>query len=187
MREAPGGRGPIVLLTGTPGSGKSSVAVALARRYRFGMHIPVDDLREWVVSGIAHPVPEWTEETGRQFALARAGAADLARRYAGAGFAVVIDDVIFPEEAEATFGEALRGEVLHRVVLRPRLEVALARNAARTTKTFDTAMLVPTIRALDRAMAEQPYAAMGWQVIDTSDLGTEETVDAILERLTGTR
>jgi chloramphenicol 3-O-phosphotransferase len=181
------GRGPIFLLTGTPGSGKSSVAVALARRFPLGMHIPVDDLREWVVSGIAHPVPDWTEETARQFALARAGAADLARRYAGAGFAVIIDDVIFPGEAGVTFGEALRGEALHRVALRPRLEVALARNAARTTKTFDTAMLVPTILALDRAMAAQPYAAMGWHVIDTSDLDTEETVDAILDRVAGAR
>ena len=37
------------------------------RRFPFGLHIPVDDLREWVVSGISQPVPEFTAETGRQF------------------------------------------------------------------------------------------------------------------------
>ena len=48
---------PIFLLSGTPGAGKSSVATALMQHFEFGLHIPVDDLREWVVSGLADPVP----------------------------------------------------------------------------------------------------------------------------------
>ena len=44
-----------------------------------------------------------------------------------------------------------------------------------------------SVVALDRAMAAQPYAAMGWHVIDTSDLDTEETVDAILDRVAEAR
>jgi adenylylsulfate kinase-like enzyme len=47
----------ILLLTGLPGAGKTSVATALLQRFPFGIHIPVDDVRKWVVSGIAHPVP----------------------------------------------------------------------------------------------------------------------------------
>ena len=61
---------PLFLITGAPGAGKSATAAALMRRFPFGLHIPVDDLREWVVSGISQPVPEFTEETGRQFRLA---------------------------------------------------------------------------------------------------------------------
>ncbi len=173
-------RGPIWLITGVPGSGKTSVARALMRRYPYGLHVPVDDLREWVVSGIAHPVPTWTEETGRQFALARHAAASLARIYADAGFAVALDDVIFPAESEATFGDPLRGYAVQTVLLQPRLEVALTRNAARTTKGFDTSVLETTIRDLDRAMAEQPFVEAGWLVVDNSDLSLEGTVDAIL-------
>ena len=63
---------PLFLITGAPGAGKSVTAAALMQRFPFGLHIPVDELREWVVSGISQPVPEFTEETGRQFRLARA-------------------------------------------------------------------------------------------------------------------
>jgi chloramphenicol 3-O-phosphotransferase len=172
--------GPIFLIAGTPGSGKTSVARELMQRYPFGLHIPLDDLRDWVVSGLAPPVPEWTEETTRQFALARHAAACTARLYADAGFAVAIDDVLFPVEAEVLFGEAFRGCAFHRVALRPSVEVALARNAARMTKPFDPAFLTATIRDLDQEMTTQPFAEYGWLVLDTSNLSVEESVDVIL-------
>jgi chloramphenicol 3-O-phosphotransferase len=122
---------PIFIVTGTPGSGKSSVARALMRRFELGLHIPVDDLRELVVSGIAHPVPDWTEETGRQFSLARRAATQMARLYAEAGFAVAIDDVIFPAEARSLRSETLEGLLVHQVLLYPSLDVALERSASR--------------------------------------------------------
>lgn len=175
--------GPIFVITGTPGSGKTSVARALAGRFPFGLHVPVDDLREWVVSGLAHPVPSWTAETGRQFRLARRAAAQLARLYAEAGFAVVVDDVIFPAEARELFAEPLAGLPVHQILLRPSLDVALARNAARTTKGFEPALLADTIRGLHSAMGEPVWAEARWLVVDSSWLSVAATVDAILGRL----
>jgi chloramphenicol 3-O-phosphotransferase len=171
--------GPIFLLTGTPGSGKSSVARALMQRFEFGLHLPLDDLREFVVSGIAHPVPTLTEETGRQFRLARMGAASTAKLYASNGFAVVIDDVISSDDVSSIFAPAFDGFDFHKVLLQPRLEVALERNRTRTNKDFDPSFLEEPIRQIHAWMSAQELPN-DWLRIDSSELSLEQTVDTIL-------
>lgn len=165
---------PIFFITGTPGSGKSSLSRVLLQRFEFGLHLPIDDLREFVVSGIAHPIPG-TPETTRQFRLARASAMKTARLYATEGFAVVIDDVIFPHDAAQLETEFLMGFEVHKILLCPRLEVALARNATRSNKNFDTSLLESVIRDLYQNMNPEEYLAAGWRVLDSSDLSLEET------------
>ena len=171
---------PVFLISGTPASGKSSVSKALMQRFAHGVHLPVDNLREMVVSGIAHPVPEWTEETARQFGLARGNAALMARRYSSAGFAVAVDDVFSSRDFHADYEAHFAVAQPHRMLLLPRLEVALRRNAERTHKNFHPEILIGVIRHL-----HAEYTAMdvrGWLVIDSSELTVEETVNLILER-----
>jgi thymidylate kinase len=172
----------VFVISGTPGAGKSSVSRALMARFVRGAHIPVDDLREFVVSGIAHPVAVWTPETARQFSLARGNAALLARRFSDAGFAACVDDVCSAQDFERDYAPHLSNLKPHRVLLLPSLAVALERNAMRTTKAFSSTTLEGVIRQLHAEFTaiDKP----GWLVVDSSVLSVEETVDRILE-LTG--
>jgi adenylate kinase family enzyme len=44
---------PIFLILGSPAAGKSTVSKALLQRFERGFHIPVDDFRHMVVSGLS--------------------------------------------------------------------------------------------------------------------------------------
>jgi len=183
LSDAPSSQ-PVFFITGTPGAGKTSVAQALVRRFPFGLHIPVDDLREWVVSGIAHPVPTWTDETSRQFGLARQAATRTARLYADAGFAVAIDDVIRPPEAEELIVTHLSGYMVDKILLHPAVDVVLARNAQRTTKDFNTSTLAQVIPGIHRSIAEDRFDETGWLIVDNTGMSLDQTVDYILEHRT---
>lgn len=171
--------GPVWVLSGSPGVGKSSVAHALLQHSPRGLHLPVDDLREFVVSGLVPPSLNHPPEAVRQFGLARRAAAFHARLYAEAGFAVAVDDVLWPTDLEA-MRVHWDGLDVRPVFLCPTLEVTQARNAARSGKAFDTQTLVPMIAALHPAMPPAEYRAAGWRVLDTSGLSLEQTVAQLL-------
>ncbi len=176
---------PVFLVVGPPAVGKTTTSRALAARFTRSVHVPVDDLRHMVVSGLALPAIEWADELVRQIALARGVAIRMAQDYAASGFAVVLDD--FPDPfllAEyAAFAARPR---THRVLLLPPREVALRRNRGRSGDGPEGDYIegaLPVAYAIVEPHVDR-LRAEGWVVLDTSDLGVEETADAIL-RLTG--
>jgi hypothetical protein len=155
----------------------------LLQRFDFGLHIPLDNLHEWVVAGTAHPYPEWREETSRQFDLAYQAAAQTASLYASAGFAVVIEQIIYPHFVQDILAPALAEHKFYKIYLRPQVQIAQQRNAARTTKDFDTVILDEPLKAWQQSLDEEISQDSGWDIIDSSFLTVEETVNAILKRI----
>ena len=171
-------RPAIWLISGAPGAGKSTVSDALCRTFPLAIHIPVDDIRDWVRSGFASPV-DWTPETARQFALARRCAARLARDYAEAGFVVAIDDVVREPDLHV-YADCLGSSLFHKVLLSPNLETLLTRNAAPGRKPFDPTVLEEACRGLDPLLRAENTKEKGWIVVDSTSLDVKQTVDAIL-------
>jgi cytidylate kinase len=167
------------VISGVPGSGKTTVADVLARRYPRGVHLAMDELRQLVKSGLASPL-EWNAETTLQFEIARRNAARLAADYLSNGFAVVIDDVA-TEADMAQYVPYLGPFAPRKVLLSPSIFVVHRRNTERTNKTFDTKVLAPVATRLHTELLAGCPREAGWVVIDTSTLSVGDTIDKILD------
>ena len=90
----------VLILTGPPGAGKTSVALALAERFDRMVLVPVDDLRHWVRAGYRHP---WTgdAQTAEQLRMAIDAVVAVTRNAVGYRYSVIVDDVIVGADAEA--------------------------------------------------------------------------------------
>lgn len=171
------------LISGAPGAGKTTISEELCRSFPLALHIPVDDIRDWVRSGFSSPV-EWSAETTRQFVLARRSAARIAADYVAAGFVVVIDDVIRESDLDQ-YTRYLGSTALRKVLLNPSLETALARNAAPRRKDFDASVLEAACRGLHPLLRAENTAERGWIVVDSTTMNVVQTVDLIVRSWTG--
>ncbi len=154
----------VIIVSGPPGAGKTSVAEALCERFDRMLHVEVDTLRHMVKAGYRHP---WAgdAQAAEQLLLAVRNASALARESVAARYAAVIDDIVTAEMA-AHYREALAGidAPVHLVTLLPRLDVTLARDSARRESLPDRARALHEQLSREAAAGELPGA-----VLDTSD------------------
>lgn len=119
------------LVTGVPGSGKTTVAQSLARRYPLAAHVDDDMLISMIVSGNHPPTNEDDREPNRQILLRARNAALLIDSFAAAGVVPVFDDVVVRRWHLDYYRELVATRPFHVVVLAPSLEVALRRDSHR--------------------------------------------------------
>jgi adenylylsulfate kinase-like enzyme len=174
---------PIFIISGVPGAGKTSVARALVQRFEHGIYIPVDDLREWVISGRADPLPVWTSDTTKQFRLAFKAAAFLSRLYSKAGFVVSVEQVLFPGDVSRYFTSKLKGLRVVKVFLDTDLHTAISRNRDRLTKDFAPEILTGAINYMYPVLKKEIYNEEDWMIVDNSKMNIDETVNFILMHL----
>lgn len=175
----------ILLIIGSPASGKSTIAKELAKRSPKGLHIPVDDLRTMVQGGIIHPNYAWPPELIQQLELARQTAIDMAVRYCEANFLVAIDDFWDPQSQLQEYAPLINRSNVTQIILKPSVAVALARLHARQAPSTFRNALDEAIRLVNTDLDHhrEELIQQGWLMIDTSNDTIEETVMRILALL----
>jgi cytidylate kinase len=168
---------PIVLVTGIPASGKSTVAELLSRRFARGVHVKGDVFRRMVVAGREEMTAEPTEEAWAQLRLRYRLGAATAEAYHDEGFSVVVQDVVVGEVL-APYVAAITRRPLVVVVLAPRPDVVAEREAARAKTAYREDM--SGIAAMDRGLREATPRLGLW--LDPSEQTPEQTVDEIVRR-----
>lgn len=163
----------VVIISGPPGAGKSTVASIFARRHPRSVHLHTDDFWHFIVAGA---IPPHLPESDRQNHTVLDVTAGAAFAYADGGFTVVVDGIVGPWMLEHYLRASRRHPRIpvDYIVLRPSRVETLRRAQQRSSPAL-------TDRAPILSLWDQ-FAELGSReshVIDTSDLSPSETVDAV--------
>lgn len=162
--------GQILLLSGHPGSGKTTTAEALAHLPGVPkVHLHSDDFWGYIKTGL---IPPWLPESHRQNQMIMDIAAGVASTYARNGYAVVLDGVIRPWTLPHF--RAL-GLPLHYIVLRTSADEAVARCTRRGGDSLSDPTVVRQLHAEFATMGDYEN-----HVLSVGGMTPEQTRDAII-------
>ena len=122
----------LLVVTGPPGAGKSTVARVLADRFELSALVAGDAFFGFLASGAIDP---WLPESNGQNEVVTRAAASAAGRYAAHGYVTVYDGVVGPWFLP-TFAAATGLDSLSYVVLLPSVERCVERVATRQYHGF---------------------------------------------------
>lgn len=164
--------GGVILISGVPGAGKTTVARRLAARFPRSAHIEGDLVGHgFIVNGMVPPQGPPASEADAQLLLRRRNICLLADSFAAAGFAPVVDDVVISPSVLDTYRALLRTRPLALVQLAPSVAVVQRRDAARGKQVFGL------WGHLDAELRDRMPRVGLW--LDTSTHSVDETVDRI--------
>ena len=173
------------MIAGPPGAGKTTVSRLVAGELAPLACVVESDF--WWTTVVAGFVPPWTPAAHEQNRTIVRSFGAAAATLAAGGYAVVLEGIVGPWNLDLVIDEARSRDVaVHYAVLRPSLEVALARATGRAGEER-----VPGHPALvDRDVVGKmwnEFADVGRyepHVIDSTGLGADDVAAAVLDLFT---
>lgn len=167
--------GEILILTGPPGSGKTTTALALTQQSGSPkVHLHSDDFWHFIKNGA---IPPFLPEANEQNAVIMDVLANVAEGYAKAGYFVVVDGIIGPWFLQPFRRLAMP---LHYVVLRPPLDVAILRCQKRGGNTLTDPAPITALHQQFSSLAQ-----LERHVLPTDGQARHDTLGMVIEAIEG--
>lgn len=164
----------VLVLTGMPGSGKSTISRMVADRLPRSARISGDEVRTMIRSGrVRFDAPDETEAE-RQGMLGLDNLCALANNFASADFTPVLDDVVPDQETLDILIARLTPRPVLLVVLAPTYEICVHRNETRPDIDQVRYDFRENYDLMRRDIGER-----GWW-LDSSDQEPADTVETVL-------
>ncbi len=171
-------RGRIVLITGSPGTGKTTTASIVAKESSLtkSVHMHTDDFYHYLSKGA---IPPYLRGSQEQNLIVIEAFLEAAKRYVRGGYDVIVDGIVGPWFIEPWLKIVQDDYEVHYIILRADKEETMKRAIERSKLDRETNIeIVETMwkqfHRLDR---------YEFNVIDTTDCSVEETVSMIKEKI----
>jgi len=168
--------GEVLVLSGPPAAGKSTVAAIIVDRWDLSVHLRADYFwDEFIRNGFLRP---WMLESQEQNTTVVRAMTAAAVEYAKGGYSVVVDGIVGPWFVELVTGAfAGHGVVWHYAILLPARDVNVERSRSRS-KTI-------TQEALDKMHGEFTSHLDGYEkhVVDSTHLDAAQTAEVVCKSM----
>lgn len=171
-------KGRIIIITGSPGTGKSTTSAIIAKESSMekSVHMHTDDFYNYLSKGA---IPPYLPESNEQNLIVIEAFIEAAKRYVRGGYDVIVDGIIGPWFLKPWLNVVHDDYEVHYIILRASKEETMQRAITRSKLDIETNI------ELVETMWEQFKNLGGYEsnVIDTTNYSIKDTVLAIKESI----
>lgn len=171
-------QGRIIIITGSPGTGKTTTASIIAQESSFAksVHMYTDDFYHYLCKGA---IPPYLPESHGQNLVVIEAFLEAAKRYAKGGYDVIVDGIIGPWFLEPWMKVVQDNYEVHYIILRASKEKTIQRAIGRSKLTKEIN------KELVEIMWEQFNVIGKYEanVINTTESSIKETVTIIQNKI----
>ena len=167
-------QGRIIVITGSPGTGKTTTASIVAKESNMdkSVHMHTDDFFHYLSKGA---IPPHLPESNEQNLVVIEAFLEAAKRYARGGYDVIVDGIVGPWFLEPWRALVREDYEVHYIVLRASKEETMKRAVERSTFVF--------LSNFESSTARCNLWIYESNVIETTTYSIQEAVLAVKEKI----